>query len=183
MWLLFFRITRPKFKNTLSRGTWTSKIGFPCEKPLTTFSPKKRRADSNDVHVGQDGGENDAVTKQSQPIIDQSEGKLDEILDRVKNIQISINESRVSPVVLPPMAKAKDMEPSEVRFKQLVTCRSIQKITNIFGEFENSRIRPVDGYVICNLCCTENILAETNSELIIRNKNKLVCFNTNPKMG
>ena len=106
------------------------------EKQITTFFPKKQRADSNDVHVDQDGGENDAVTKQSEPIIDQSEGKLDEILDRVKNIQILINESRVSPVVLPPMAKAKDMEPSDVRFKQLITCRSIQEITNIFGEFE-----------------------------------------------
>ena len=36
-------------------------------------------------------------------------------------------------------------------------CRSIEEITDVFGEFE---YKPVDGYVICKLCVPDNITLE-----------------------
>ena len=79
--------------------------------------------------------------------------KLDEILERVKSIQISVDQNK-TPLTLSPLAKPKDVKPSDEHLKQLLICRSIEEIIDVFDEFEYI---PVDGYVICKLCVPDNI--------------------------
>ena len=81
-----------------------------------------------------------------------SDAKLDDIINRVKDIQVTLAQGKTK--ILPPIAKPHDIEPCDERIKQLQVCRSVQEIMDIFQEFQ---YRQEDGYVMCKLCCTDEL--------------------------
>ena len=57
------------------------------------------------------------------PVKCTNDDKLDEILDRIKDIQISVGRKETS-VTIPTSVKSKDIKPSDERLDQLILCRS-----------------------------------------------------------
>ena len=114
--------------------------------------------------------------------------KLDDILDRVKDIQITLSQGKRK--LLPPIAKPTDMEPCDERVKQLQVCRSVQEIIDNFEEF---RYRQEDGLVMCTLCCTDehaesfkvgnsSLHGSTVSGIFLYDQSCGLSFNTNENL-
>ena len=101
------------------------------------------------------------VRSKSIPEPSVTDARLDELLERVKDIQISISSSKLVRPALPPLAKPKDVATSDERIKQLQICRAIKEILDHFPEFEYKK---KDGYVICTLCVPEStVTSSTNN--------------------
>ena len=77
-----------------------------------------------------------------------NDSKLDELLERVKDIQISISTENKKKPVLPPIATPQDIAPADERIKQMQVFRSIKEIVECFTEFEYKN----EEYIMCKLC-------------------------------
>ena len=62
----------------------------------------------------------------------QNDSKLDEILQRVKDIQVSISTDKNKGPVLPPIATPQDIAPTDDRIKQMHLFRSIDEIVDLY---------------------------------------------------
>ena len=113
------------------------------------------KPDANNVLGDISTGEE--LPSEPAPLTD-NEKKLNEILERVKDIQLTIASDKGRK--LPPLAKPDDSKMNDERIKQLQVSRSIKDIVDNFVEFEyNSE----EGYVICNLCVPEPRTSSTAS--------------------
>ena len=100
------------------------------------------------------GVNNDIFYSVSLPSSSVNDTKLDEILERVKDIQISVSATKTLRTILPPLAKPYDVEVCDERIKQLTLCRSIDEIIDIFNEFQYQKEK---NCVICTLCVSESV--------------------------
>jgi len=76
---------------------------------------------------------------------------LDEILSRVKDIQITVqNDNKARKCILPEIAKPNDIAPTEERMMQIQRARSLDELLDNCDELK--LLQQADyGYVICKL--------------------------------
>ena len=89
--------------------------------------------------------------------------KLDKIISRVKDIQLTVKSRKeVNKCTLPPIAKPDDVAPTDQRMNQFQLARSLDDIMDHFDELKLCQ-QPNYGYVICKLCCSDEIFAQADA--------------------
>ena len=109
--------------------------------------------------------ESTAVLANEQTSTTTDNAKLDEILSRVKDIQISVKQSGEKPrekLVLPPIAKPDDISPTDTRISQINLARSLNDIIDNFSELRACQ-QPDFAFVICKLCCSDDSFKKAES--------------------
>ena len=97
-----------------------------------------------------------------------ADGKLDEILACVKDIQVSLKHSdgkSVTKPVLPPIAKPENVSPEHSRADKIQFARSLNDIIDSYSELSLHEGSDY-GLVICQMCCNESSLEKTEEELL-----------------
>ena len=118
--------------------------------------------DVSNTNAERESDLSEKVTSDLIPETSVTDARLNEILERVKDIQISISSGETARPVLPPLAKPQDVETSDERIKQLQICRSMKEISDKFPEFDY-KIKNKDGYVLCTLCIPESAVTSSTS--------------------
>ena len=166
----YFGTTREKRKlSTSSSGSENNNDESSAVLPL--------EPDTDDQPVTESGSHFDenvvSAISEHHSAVSLNNEKLDEILTRVKDIQITVSGAsgqQVEKMVLPPIAKPNDVTPTDERMKQINLARSLSEIVDNFAELE-LRQQADTGYVTCKLCCSDDafMLAESSGTLNLTN--------------
>ena len=108
--------------------------------------------------------------------------KLEEILDRVKDIQITVKSQHgAKKCILPPIAKPNDVAPADNRISQLQLSRSLHDIVEYFDELTLCKLSD-SGFVICSLCCSDEIVAQAKASNILSQTNGVITFSSEDQL-